>query len=64
MISWLASPLLAGFFASCIYMSIKFGVMLRKDPFTAAIRSVPLFFCLTLTVNLFSVFFQGSKCTR
>jgi hypothetical protein len=45
-------------------MSIKFGVMLRKDPFTAAIRSVPLFFCLTLTVNLFSVFFQGSKCTR
>jgi len=40
---------------------VKFGVMRKADPFTAAIRAVPLLFFLIFSVNMFSVFFEGSK---
>uniref|UniRef100_A0A914UU10 Phosphate transporter n=1 Tax=Plectus sambesii TaxID=2011161 RepID=A0A914UU10_9BILA len=60
-VSWVASPLLAGLCASVFYLIIKFAVMRRPDPFEAALKAVPVFVWFTLAVNLFSVFFEGSK---
>lgn len=61
-ISWIASPLLSGLFASIFYLIIKFTIMHAADPFEAALVAVPIFFWFTLAVNLFGVFFNGSKC--
>uniref|UniRef100_A0A914WWG2 Phosphate transporter n=1 Tax=Plectus sambesii TaxID=2011161 RepID=A0A914WWG2_9BILA len=60
-ISWVASPLLAGIFGSIFYLIVKFSVMRRRDPFEAALKIVPVFFWFTLTVNMFTVFYGGSK---
>uniref|UniRef100_A0A914VEN9 Phosphate transporter n=1 Tax=Plectus sambesii TaxID=2011161 RepID=A0A914VEN9_9BILA len=60
-IDWFTSPILAGVIASIFYLIIKFAVMRRRDPFEAALKLVPVFFWFTLAVNLFTIFFKGSK---
>ncbi len=62
MISWIASPILAGIISASIYLVIKFGIMLRADPFEAALNAVPLFLLFMLATNTFSIVFEGSKC--
>uniref|UniRef100_A0A914WEX0 Uncharacterized protein n=1 Tax=Plectus sambesii TaxID=2011161 RepID=A0A914WEX0_9BILA len=60
-LSWVASPLIAGAFGSIFYVIIRFAVMRRRDPFEAALKIVPVFFWFTLAVNMFTVFYGGSK---
>uniref|UniRef100_A0A914VCP3 Phosphate transporter n=1 Tax=Plectus sambesii TaxID=2011161 RepID=A0A914VCP3_9BILA len=60
-VAWFTSPILAGIIASIFYLIIKFAVMRRRDPFEAALKFVPVFFWFTLAVNLFTVFYEGSK---
>ncbi|KHN73176.1 Sodium-dependent phosphate transporter 1-A [Toxocara canis] len=59
--SWFISPIIAGVVASCIYLAIKFTVLLKKDSFNAALNMCPLFMWFTLAVNIFACIFDGSK---
>uniref|UniRef100_A0A5S6QF02 Phosphate transporter n=1 Tax=Trichuris muris TaxID=70415 RepID=A0A5S6QF02_TRIMR len=60
-VSWVASPALAGFFSVVIYVIIRYTVFTREDPFTSSLRMLPVFYFITLLVNLFSVLYGGSK---
>ncbi|KRY29042.1 putative phosphate permease [Trichinella spiralis] len=60
-ISWLASPALAGFFSVVIYLIIKSTVFCKENPFESSLRMLPMFYFATLSVNLFSITYGGSK---
>ncbi|KRZ03652.1 Sodium-dependent phosphate transporter 1 [Trichinella zimbabwensis] len=60
-ISWLASPALAGFFSVVIYLIIKSTVFSKENPFDSSLRMLPMFYFATLSVNLFSITYGGSK---
>ncbi|KHJ48552.1 phosphate transporter family protein [Trichuris suis] len=60
-VSWVASPVLAGFFSVVIYVIIRYTVFSREDPFASSLRMLPVFYFITLLVNLFSVLYGGSK---
>jgi sodium-dependent phosphate transporter len=61
-LSWVASPLLAGAFSVLFYLIIKVTVFDRRDPLNASIHLLPWAFWFTLSINLFTVFYNGSKC--
>ncbi|KFD56442.1 hypothetical protein M514_02546 [Trichuris suis] len=63
-VSWVASPVLAGFFSVVIYVIIRYTVFSREDPFASSLRMLPVFYFITLLVNLFSVLYGGSKCVN
>ncbi|CDW55964.1 phosphate transporter family protein [Trichuris trichiura] len=60
-VSWVASPVLAGFFSVIVYVIIRYTVFTREDPFASSLRMLPVFYFITLLVNLFSVLYGGSK---
>ncbi|KRX50532.1 putative phosphate permease [Trichinella murrelli] len=60
-ISWIASPALAGFFSVVIYLIIKSTVFCKENPFESSLRMLPMFYFATLSVNLFSITYGGSK---
>uniref|UniRef100_A0A914WVV4 Uncharacterized protein n=1 Tax=Plectus sambesii TaxID=2011161 RepID=A0A914WVV4_9BILA len=60
-VSWVSSPLLAGFFSTVFFLIIKFSVFKRADPLEASLNTAPFWFWFTLAVNTFTVFYGGSK---
>lgn len=60
--SWVASPFLSGIFSVFFYLIIKFWVFKSERQLDAAISLLPWAFWFTLSLNFFTVFFNGSKC--
>lgn len=63
-ISWVASPLMAGIISSLFYLIIKVLVFMSDDQLKASLAVLPFFFWFTLVVNLFTVFYEGSRCRQ
>jgi phosphate/sulfate permease len=61
-ISWVASPVLAGTFATAIYFVLKFAIFERANQLDAAMRFLPFAFCFTVTINSFTIIYEGSRC--
>ncbi|KAJ3332073.1 hypothetical protein HDU93_009343 [Gonapodya sp. JEL0774] len=57
--SWFTSPAVAGILASLIYLAIKYGVMLARNPFETGLLTLPIFFFVTVGVNLFFILLKG-----
>ncbi|KRX99382.1 putative phosphate permease [Trichinella pseudospiralis] len=53
-ISWLASPALAGFFSVVIYLIIKSTVFSKENPFDSSLRMLPMFYFATLSLDTLS----------
>lgn len=60
-ISWVASPALAGFFSVIFYLLIKYTVLNREYPFDASINMMPIFYFVAILINSFSILYDGSK---
>jgi len=52
---------MAGFVSTVFYYIVRYCVFEQKDQLAASMRFLPWAFFFTCAVNLFTVFFQGSK---
>ncbi|XP_048780754.2 sodium-dependent phosphate transporter 1-A-like isoform X1 [Ostrea edulis] len=59
--SWFISPLLSGTISVLVFLAIKFLVLNKEKPLEPGLRLLPMFYALTAAINLFSVFYKGSK---
>ncbi|XP_020903864.1 sodium-dependent phosphate transporter 1-B [Exaiptasia diaphana] len=58
--SWVISPLLSGFISSLIFVFVNFLILKKIDSFSRGVKFLPLFYAVTIAINLFSVFYKGS----
>ncbi|KAL4217600.1 hypothetical protein ACF0H5_022342 [Mactra antiquata] len=59
--SWVISPLMSGLVSSGLFKFIDVLVLKKEKPLNNGFMLLPLFYGVTLAVNLFSVFFKGSE---
>ncbi|KXS19448.1 phosphate transporter [Gonapodya prolifera JEL478] len=58
--SWFISPAAAGLLASVIYLVIKYVVMSARNPFEMGLKTLPVFFFITIGINLFYILLKGA----
>ncbi|GAA5913923.1 Pho89p [Sporobolomyces salmoneus] len=54
------APAISGGFAAVLYLMVKFGVLVRKNPVPYALASGPFFFFLAAAVMTMSIIYKGS----
>ncbi len=59
--SWVASPLIAGLFAFMIFSSVQWLILSRRDPLERARRYVPVYIMLTVFMISLVTLFKGLK---
>lgn len=60
--SWFISPVLSGMMSVTLFWLIRKFILCAKNPLKAGLRSLPLFYGVTLAVNIFSIVHDGPKC--
>ncbi|KAL3089370.1 hypothetical protein niasHS_007092 [Heterodera schachtii] len=60
-VSWIVSPVLAGFISAFFYVLFDIAVLRRKDPIRSAFIAMPIFYFAVLSFITFMVVFSGSK---
>ncbi|KAK3735681.1 hypothetical protein QZH41_011992 [Actinostola sp. cb2023] len=58
--SWVISPLLSGGISSLFFLFVNLVILKKVDSFSRGVKFLPLFYAITITINLFSVFYRGS----
>ncbi|CAF3403740.1 unnamed protein product [Rotaria sp. Silwood1] len=53
--SWFASPALAGFISVVVFMLIRKFILERPDQLTVGLRWLPVFYGITIMINVFSI---------
>lgn len=59
--SWFISPVLSGLMSVTLFWLIRKFILCAKNPLKAGLRSLPLFYGVTLAVNIFSIVHDGPK---
>lgn len=59
--SWFVSPVLSGGMSVGLYMLIDRFILKSKNPLKSGLWSLPIFYGVTLFVNLFSIIHDGPK---
>ncbi|XP_053595632.1 sodium-dependent phosphate transporter 2 [Microplitis demolitor] len=59
--SWFASPLLSGTVSVLIFWLIKKSILQTRKPLEQGLRILPIFYGLTVSVNILSVILDGPK---
>lgn len=59
--SWFISPVLSGMMSVTLFWLIRKFILSAKNPLKAGLRSLPLFYGVTLAVNIFSIVHDGPK---
>ncbi|KRX90296.1 Sodium-dependent phosphate transporter 1-A [Trichinella pseudospiralis] len=59
--SWFVSPILSGFISSVLYLIIRSTVLSAKNPIKCGLISLPIWYFAAVSINLLSVFLDGSK---
>ena len=57
--SWILSPLVAGFFGTVLFSMAKFGVMRAPKPAKRAYYAFPVVLTIGIGINLFYVLYKG-----
>lgn len=60
-LAWIIAPGLSAGFASILFLSTKYGVMLRKDPVKKAFALIPLYFGLTAILLAMLLIWKGGS---
>ncbi|KAI1749234.1 phosphate transporter [Xylaria castorea] len=60
-LAWIVAPGLSAFFASLLFLSTKYGVMLRKDPVKKAFALIPVYFGLTAILLAMLLIWKGGS---
>ncbi|XP_013385768.1 sodium-dependent phosphate transporter 1-like [Lingula anatina] len=59
--SWFVSPILSGLVSVGVFFFVYYFILSKPDPLLWGMRFLPLFYGATLTINLFSVFYEGPQ---
>jgi sodium-dependent phosphate transporter len=60
-VSWFASPLLAGAVSFCLFGSVKYFVMTTEDPYQRAYYTFPIVLTIGIGIDLFYVLYKASS---
>eukprot|EP00128_Syssomonas_multiformis_P004378 Colp12_sorted_trinity150504_noHs@7351 len=58
--SWVLSPLLSGFVSVTLFLVVRKFILNRENSVEAGLAALPLFYSVTVGINLFSVTYKGS----
>ena len=59
--SWFISPVLSGLMSAGLYVLIRRLILRKPAPLEYGLRALPIFYALTLAVNIFSIMLDGPK---
>ncbi|XP_055692963.1 sodium-dependent phosphate transporter 2 isoform X2 [Lutzomyia longipalpis] len=59
--SWFISPLISGFVSTGLFWLLRNFIIAAKNPLRAGLLSLPIFYGLTIFVNVFSIVHDGPK---
>uniref|UniRef100_A0A1B6CNV5 Phosphate transporter n=1 Tax=Clastoptera arizonana TaxID=38151 RepID=A0A1B6CNV5_9HEMI len=60
-LSWFISPVLSGTVSVILFVGIRHFILQSPSPMVPGLRSLPIFYGITITINAFSVFHDGPK---
>lgn len=58
--SWFLSPVLSGIMSGILFYFIRRFILNKADPTPNGLRALPLFYAITMGINLFSIMFTGA----
>uniref|UniRef100_A0A8D2ZS85 Phosphate transporter n=1 Tax=Scophthalmus maximus TaxID=52904 RepID=A0A8D2ZS85_SCOMX len=58
--SWFLSPLLSGIMSGILFYFIRKFILKKADPVPNGLRALPIFYAITMGINLFSIMFTGA----
>ncbi|XP_034564889.1 sodium-dependent phosphate transporter 1-B [Notolabrus celidotus] len=58
--SWFLSPLLSGIMSGIVFYFVRMFILQKKDPVPNGLKALPVFYAITLGINLFSIMFTGA----
>uniref|UniRef100_A0AAR2JIT0 Phosphate transporter n=1 Tax=Pygocentrus nattereri TaxID=42514 RepID=A0AAR2JIT0_PYGNA len=59
-ISWFLSPLLSGLMSAILFYFVRMFILQKKDPVPNGLKALPVFYAVTMGINLFSIMFTGA----
>ncbi|XP_034547150.1 sodium-dependent phosphate transporter 1-A [Notolabrus celidotus] len=58
--SWFLSPLLSGIMSGILFYVVRKFILSKADPVPNGLRALPVFYGITMGINLFSIMFTGA----
>uniref|UniRef100_A0A3Q3A9E7 Phosphate transporter n=1 Tax=Kryptolebias marmoratus TaxID=37003 RepID=A0A3Q3A9E7_KRYMA len=58
--SWFLSPLLSGIMSGVVFYFVRKFILQKKDPVPNGLKALPVFYALTMGINLLSIMFSGA----
>ncbi|MEQ2262995.1 hypothetical protein XENORESO_001826 [Xenotaenia resolanae] len=58
--SWFLSPLLSGIMSGIVFYFVRMFILQKKDPVPNGLKALPVFYAMTMGINLFSIMFTGA----
>ncbi|XP_035246085.1 sodium-dependent phosphate transporter 1-B [Anguilla anguilla] len=58
--SWFLSPLLSGIMSAILFYFIRMFILAKEDPVPNGLKALPVFYAVTMAINLFSIMFTGA----
>uniref|UniRef100_A0A8C9WRW8 Phosphate transporter n=1 Tax=Scleropages formosus TaxID=113540 RepID=A0A8C9WRW8_SCLFO len=58
--SWFLSPLLSGIMSAILFYYVRKYILNKEDPVPNGLKSLPIFYAVTMGINLFSILFTGA----
>uniref|UniRef100_A0A8C6UYP5 Phosphate transporter n=1 Tax=Neogobius melanostomus TaxID=47308 RepID=A0A8C6UYP5_9GOBI len=58
--SWFLSPILSGIMSAILFYFVRRFILNKEDPVPSGLRALPIFYAITMGVNLFSILFTGA----
>ncbi|XP_033829273.1 sodium-dependent phosphate transporter 1-A [Periophthalmus magnuspinnatus] len=58
--SWFLSPVLSGIMSAILFYFVRKFILNKEDPVPNGLRALPIFYAITMGVNLFSIMFTGA----
>uniref|UniRef100_A0A7N6C038 Phosphate transporter n=1 Tax=Anabas testudineus TaxID=64144 RepID=A0A7N6C038_ANATE len=58
--SWFLSPLLSGIMSGIVFYFVRVFILRKKDPVPNGLKALPVFYAMTMGINLFSIMYTGA----
>lgn len=62
MASWFVSPVFSGLMSTILFWCIRKFIINASNPLKAGLYALPVFYGVTLFINVFSIVHDGPKC--
>ncbi|KAG7481091.1 hypothetical protein MATL_G00063150 [Megalops atlanticus] len=60
--SWFLSPLLSGIMSAVLFYFVRMFILDKENPVPNGLKALPIFYAVTMGINLFSIMFTGAPC--